>query len=65
VIKIDECVSGPDFLPKIFPRHYASRIFEQDDEHLERLFLQTQASAIFAEYSSRQVHFEKSEAQKP
>jgi hypothetical protein len=39
VIKIDESVGWPDFVPEVIARHYAPGVFEQDDEYLKRLLL--------------------------
>jgi len=65
VIEIDESVGRPDLLPQIFARNHAAGVFQQNGEHLKGLLLQAQASAVLAEFSSRQVHFEDGKTQKP
>src|SRR5512146_3508831 len=46
VIEIDERVRRPQALPQVFARYDLARFLQQRHQHLERLFLHAQFSAV-------------------
>ncbi len=65
MIEGDEGVGGPDLFAQVVSRDDLACILQQRREHLKRLFLKPDASAVFAQLSSGQVDFKNAKAQKP
>jgi hypothetical protein len=51
VIEIHKSVGGPDSLPEFLAADYIARVFQQNLEDLEWLFLQSDSSSILAQLS--------------
>jgi hypothetical protein len=55
VVKIDECVRGPDSGLKFFPGHNIAGTFQQDLKHLEGLAAQTQPHPVLAQFAGTDI----------
>ena len=55
VVKIAECVTGPDSSLKFFASHNLARPFQQDFENLEGLSAQAQSYAVLAQFASTDI----------
>jgi hypothetical protein len=65
VIEIDKGVGRPDFFPQLVAGDDLAGILQQRREDLKGLFLEPDASAVFAQLSGSQVNFKNAKAQKP
>ena len=57
MIKIDECIFGPQALPKLFTGHNIVGPFQQSHQHLKGLHLQLQPGSLTAQFSSTKIGF--------
>jgi len=58
VLEIDESVACPKALPEFIARNRHPRVFEERRQHLERLRLKLDLSAVFAEHTGFEIDFE-------
>ncbi len=65
MIEIDEGVGGPDCFAQLIARDHLTGIPQQGSENLKRLFLKSDASAVFAQLSRGQINFKNAKSQKP
>ena len=65
MIEIDEGIGRPDCFAQVFARDHLTGILQQGSEHLKRLFLKPDTSAVFAQLSGGQVDLKDAKAQKP
>ena len=63
VVEIDESVGGPEFLLELFARDDFASAFEKQGENLERLALQAELDAAFAQFAGAEIEFEDSKAE--
>jgi hypothetical protein len=61
MVKIDKRIGRPEFLPQVFPGHNFARPFQQNDENLERLILQTHPNSRLAKLARAGIGFKDSE----
>lgn len=63
MIEINKRVSGPDLLSQLFARDYISGPLQQSSQDLQRLTLQAEAYAAFAQLTGANVQFKAIESQ--
>ena len=61
VIEIHKSVGWPDFLPQVFACDYLARVFQQNPQDLEWLFLQADSCSVLAQFSRVLLQLEASE----
>jgi hypothetical protein len=61
VVKVDECLSGPEFQPQLFPGDDFPRLFQQSGEYLEGLLLEGYSLSTLAQFPRPKIDFEDSE----
>jgi hypothetical protein len=61
VIEIHKSVGGPDSLPEFLAGDYIARLFQQNPEDLEWLFLQPDSGSILAQLSRMLLQLEAPE----
>src|SRR5579884_3405628 len=62
VVEIDEGIGGPEAVAEVFAGDDIARALEQDNQYLERLFLELDFAAIAKEFARADIGFEDSEA---
>ena len=66
VIKIHKSIRRPQPLPKLFPRDEILRLFQQENQNLQRLVAEAWACpAIFSQFSCAAIQLKRPEAEKP
>ena len=55
-VEIHESVSRPKLFAQLFTGHHFSRVFQQEGENLERLFLQLDTNAVLAQFGGARVY---------
>ena len=65
MIKINECVTGPQSLAQLFAAHNFARMLHQDEQNLKRLLLKANLGAIPTQLTSLCVQLENAEVNKP
>ena len=58
VIEVNKRVSGPELFAQVLAGNHVAGMFEQQSKHLERLLLEPNADAAFAEFSGLEVRLE-------
>src|SRR5258708_18642215 len=62
MVEVHEGIGGPQFLAQIFAGHHFSMALQKHGQYLKRLFLQAELDAVLAEFASRKIKLEDSEA---
>jgi hypothetical protein len=63
MIKIDKRICRPELLAQLFPRYYFGRTIQQDQQYLERLFLNSQADPGFTQFARARIGLIYAEAE--
>ena len=62
VIEVNEGVSRPELFAEFLASHDSAGAFQQNSEHCERLFLDSEACAVLAKFARDQVRLKHTEA---